>query len=237
MLSLVGWLDGLTALAIVSIGIITGIICIYQSLKLEAKLLGITGMATICAGCSWLGPAMDFLIILITGDNIEPYWLYGLLSYMWTGPVVIFGLYIGSELIAPKQKKIIVSIYAILAVIFEILLFYYILTSPATLITFPPDPHGTALLNTSISITSPVFFFMIFFLASGLIFNGFGFLSKSLQSSGELKKKFLFLSLGWILYIAGGLLDAVFDPGIAIFFIRIGTMTSIVLMYLGIRVK
>ncbi|TFG08109.1 MAG: hypothetical protein EU539_03235 [Promethearchaeota archaeon] len=236
MLSLVGWLDGLTALTVVIFGLIFGLLSFYHSFKLDAKLLGITGLATTSVGFTLLGPAVDFLTILITGKNIEPYWLYGLLSYIWVAPILIFGLYLGAELILPKKKWIILIIYSILSVIFEILLIYYILTDPSEIFDFPPDPRGESLLNSSLVRTSPIFIMMVIFLISGLIFNGFGFLNKSMKSSGELRKKFLYLSLGWILFIVCGALDGVFDPGIAIFFIRIGTILSIVFMYLGVRI-
>ena len=235
MLSLIGWLDGLTALTVVLIGVIIGLISIYKSVKMEAKLLRITGIATLSAGFTLLGPAVDFLTILMTGDNIEPYWLYGLLSYMWSAPLTISGLYVGAELILPDKKKVIIAIFTVLSLIFEVLLFYYTFTNPHLIYEFPPDPQGNALLNTSLVIRSPVFILLLIFLISGLIFNGFGFLNKSFQSSGEIKRKFFYLSLGWILFIVCGALDGLFDPGVAIFFIRTGTMISIILMYLGIK--
>ena len=78
---------------------------------------------------------------------------------------------------------------------------------------------------------------MLVFLISGLVFNGFGFLRKSRQSSGEIKRKFLYLALGWILFIICGALDGLVDPGIYTFFIRFGLIISIIFMYLGVRVK
>jgi len=219
------------------LGISFGNYYFYKSIKLEAKLLGVTGLAILSVGFTLLGPAVDFLIILFTGDNLKPYWLYGLLSYAWSAPITIFGLYIGAELILPKKKWIIVGIYSVLSIIFEILLFYYILTNPSSILVFPENPNGEALLNTSIVTNSPVFILMLVFLISGLIFNGFGFLNKSLQSSGELKRKFLYLSLGWILFIVCGALDGLSDPGVWTFFIRTGTIISIVFMYIGVRVK
>ena len=218
MLSLIGWLDGLTALTVVIIGLTFGLLSFYKSVKLEAKLLGVTGLATISVGFNLLGPAVDFLVIIFTGDNLEPYWLYALLIYAWSAPITIFGRYLGVELILPNKKWIIVGIYAVLSIIFEVLLFYYFLTNPSLIFLFPEDPNGEALLNTSIFTTSPVFILMLIFLIFGLIFKGFGFLNKSFQSSGELKRKFLYLSLVWILFIVCGELDGLFDPGVGIIF-------------------
>ena len=94
---------------------------------------------------------------------------------------------------------------------------------------------GTELLNTSMVLASIAFILMIVFLISGLIFNGFGFLRKSFQSSGILKRHFRLLSLGWFLFTICGALDGVFDPGILTFFTRIGMIFSVSFMYLGAR--
>jgi hypothetical protein len=47
MPSPIGWLDGLTALAFVCVGIFFGSISFYKALKLKASLIGITRLATI----------------------------------------------------------------------------------------------------------------------------------------------------------------------------------------------
>jgi hypothetical protein len=238
MLSPIGWLDGLTALSVVLAGIIFGVLSFYKSIKLNAKLLSVTGLATISVGFILLGPAIDLLIILFTEDNLEPFWLYGLLSYSWTAPITIFGLYIGAELLLPNRKWLIVFSYTGLSIIFEIILFTFSLSNPEAIFRYPEvDPNGSELLNTSINPTSIAFILMLVFLISGLIFNGFGFLKKARQSSGELKRKFYYLSLGWILFIICGALDGLVDPGIYTFFIRFGLIASIIFMYLGVRVK
>ncbi len=235
-LSQLGWLDGGTAFIVVIIATIFGIYALLTAVKLKAKLLGITGLCIISIGYVLLGPATDFMVILITGTNLEPYWLYGLLSYIWTGPVTLFGLYTGAELLAPTKKILILIIYGALVVIFEIILFVFSLTNPEAIFVYPnPLPQGTALLNTSVSLSSIIFILMIVFLTSGLIFNGFGFLNKSIQSTGMIRRKFSYLSLGWFLFIICGALDALIDPGIITFFIRIGTIFSVVFLWLGIR--
>ena len=232
----IGWLDGLTALAVVSVGLIFGIISFYKAIKLKANLLAITGLATISVGFILLGATVDLSFILITGDNLDPVWLYGLLSYTWTAPITIFGLYIGASLLTPKKKILIILIYIALSIVFEIIVFYFSLTNPEVIYRLPEtDPMGTTLLNTSMNPRSIAFILMLIFLISGLIFNGIGFLIKSRGTSGAIKKKFLFLSFGWILFIICGALDGLFDPGFYTFFIRIGIAGSIVLMYLGVK--
>lgn len=237
-LSVNGWLDGSTALAVVLAGLILGSISFYKAIRLKAKLLSITGITIICIGNTLLGPAVDFLFILITTDNLSPYWLYGLLCYVWTGPLVFVGFYVGGELMMPKRKWILLSIYGVGVIIFDYLIFFYSFTNPEAIFNYPvTPPNGTALLNTSVVRTSIIFILMITFLVSGLIFNGFGFLRKAIKASGEIKRKFYYLSFGWIIFILCGALDALLDLPLVLFVIRTGTIVSVILLYFGVRVK
>lgn len=235
-LGLIGFLDGLTALIVVLTGSSFGLFSLYKSIKLKAQLLGISGLCIFCIGFLLLGATVDFLTVLATGNNITQLEIYGFLSYIWAAPLTILGLYIGGELMLPSKKWIIVSIYLILAVIYEVLIIYFTFTSPETIFDFPsPLPNGTALLNTGVQLGSIVFILMVFFLISGLIFNGFGFLNKSIKATGDIRRRFLYLSLGWIIFIICGTFDGLFDPGIITVFVRIAWTVSIVFMHLGIR--
>ena len=70
-LTIIGWLNGITAMGILIFGIIFGIFIIYKSRKIEAKLLFLLGIGNILIALVWLGSCCDFLTILITGRNID----------------------------------------------------------------------------------------------------------------------------------------------------------------------
>ncbi|MHA1803866.1 MAG: hypothetical protein ACTSU4_04970 [Promethearchaeota archaeon] len=57
--------------------------------------------------------------MLIVSDNLEPYWLHGVLSHAFVAPITVFGLYLGAELMAPHQKKLILVISVSLALLFD----------------------------------------------------------------------------------------------------------------------
>ncbi|MHA2006654.1 MAG: hypothetical protein ACXABO_09205 [Promethearchaeota archaeon] len=59
-----------------------------------------------------------------------------------------------------------------------------------------------------------------------LIFLGFGFLRKGLQSSAIIKRDFLLISAGAFIYIIGGVLGGLFPPGIYQIFVRAGMTLS-----------
>ena len=67
-------------------------------------------------GLFYLGQTVDFLTILFTGKNLHPVHLYSILSYMWIPPPLIISMYVGSELITPKNKWFIITVYAVLGI-------------------------------------------------------------------------------------------------------------------------
>jgi hypothetical protein len=151
---------------------------------------------------------------------------------MWFPGVAIFGMYFGAKLIIPNKKWLIFSIYLVLAIIFEIFLFI----DPAGSIEYTnPSTPGVDLINDSLIFESIAGILVLFFLISLLVLDGIGFLRKSIQSTGVIRRKFLLLSLGAFIYIFDGIIDGLFSPGIWLIFIRSAMAVSAVLFYLGVK--
>jgi hypothetical protein len=230
MLDYTGWLDGLSAMGVIISGCFFGFLCIYRSKKLNAKLLTFAGLTILFIGLIYSGPFIDFMSILITGSNLE-FRLYVILAYMWIGPGMLLAMYVGAELMEIEKKLYIIAIYSVLAIIFELFLFFDTMNS----FTFTLDRPGKNLIDASFVIGCPMFIIMVVFLLSVLFFNGIGFLIKSIQSTGILRRRFLFLSLGFIVFVLFGTFDSLVAPGITLFFVRICIMISTWLMYIGLK--
>lgn len=232
-LSTAGWIDGITASGVVLIGCIVGLFFIYKSRKLEAKLLFYLGLLGVLAGLAFLGVFLDFLIVLLTGRNMDkPYGIVGLLSYIWVAPLIVLAIHIGGELLLPKKKWFITSIYIVLMILFEVLLF---LDMRGSFNLTPPSKPGEALIDYNLKLTSYAGFLMIIFIASVIIFLGIGFLIKGIQSTGALRKKFLLLSVGVFLYAVFGFLESLTEPGYLLIIIRIGYISGPIFMYFGLK--
>ena len=119
-----GWLDGLTASGIILSSAIFGLLSLYKSIKLKAKLLSIAGIMIFFVGFLWLGPTVDFLFKLIADNNIEPKQVYVFLSYTSVAPALFFAIYLGSELLMPKYKWLLVGIFVVIGVIFVMFLWF-----------------------------------------------------------------------------------------------------------------
>ena len=234
MLSLIGWLNGLTGSGVVLAGIIIGLYVIYKSKKLNANLLFFVGLTIIFISLLFLGQFVDFLSILFFGMNLSPAYLYALLCYMWVAPAVVSGFIVGSTLIIPERKKLLVGIYTILGIIFE---FFLWLDLDNSFTIKLPDRPGTDIIDISFNRTHPTFILIAFFLISALVFLGIGFAIKAKQAVGELRKNFALLSVGWIIFVITGMLDSLTDPGIGLFIVRIGYQSSSWFFYFSLKEK
>jgi len=210
-----------------------GLFFVYRARKLNANLLLYLGFTYFFAGLVYFGDVLDFVTILITGTNIDnSSGIIGLINWMWFPGAILCAVYIGGELLTPSKKWYVVSIYIILAIIFEIFLFI----DPAGSVTYSnPTVPGEDLINDNLVEDSIVFFIALIFLLSVIIFLGVGFLIRAIQSKGDIRKKFAFLSVAAFVYTVGGILDGLFSPGIILILIRSAMIGSSALFYLGLR--
>ncbi len=235
MLILEGWIDGITASGVVIFGIIFGLFFLYKSRKSGARILTILGLVNILAGLMYLGVFTDFLVVLATRNNLDnTYGLVGILSYIWFAPVMILAIYIGVELLTPKKKWYFMIVIIILSAIFEV---FFILDPMGTFNFVNPKNSGEILIDYNVNMFTPAGIIMAILLLTVLIILGFGFLIKSFQSTGILKKKFFLLSMGSICFCIFGLLEGLTAPGLIlmVIFVRIGYLTSFWLMYFGLK--
>jgi hypothetical protein len=229
-----GWLDGITASLIVFSSVIFGLFSIYKSIKLKAKLLTFAGLVMIFVGFLWLGPTSDFFFKLITDTNISPVVIYVFLSYTWVAPALFFAMYLGGELLIPKYKWVLVGIFIVLGAIFE----FFLWTQPNPGQSFEfieVRPPVDGLIDAGFNKTHPTFIMVAAFLVTSLIFLGIGMAVKAKQATGLLRKKFTYLSIGFIIFVLCGALDSILTLPLAIGVIRVVMATFAVWMYLGLK--
>lgn len=236
MVSEIGILDGATASIIILSSVIFGGLSFYNAKKMGAKLLYYAGAMMIFIGLFWLGPFTEFFSVLLFEANLDPAMLYGILSYVWVAPAIIVAMYLGAELLVPDKKKIIIGVYGILGIIFDILIIFFNNES----FDYPIGPGGTGtpgqdLINGEFIRTFPTFWLVALFLISVLIFESIGFLIKARQATGELRKKFYYLSIGFTVFVVCGALDSILTIPLAIGFIRIIMASFALWMYLGLK--
>ncbi len=229
MVDALGLLDGLTATGIILSASIFALLSLYKSIKLKAKLLTFAALTMLFVGFLWLGPFIDFILVTFTENNITPIELYSLLSYMWVAPVLIFAMYLGGELLIPKRKWILVGVFIILGIIFE----YFLWFQTDQSFTWTLIPGG--LIDASFVRSHPTFLLIALFLVTALVFLGIGFFIKAKQATGDLRRKFFYLGLGFTIFVVVGALDSILTLPVAIGFVRVVMMTFALWMYLGLK--
>jgi len=236
MVLIEGLLDGATSALIVFSSIGFGLFSLFKSIKLRAKLLTIAGITMIFVGFLWLGPTIDFLFILMRWGNIpgDPPTMYALLSYVWVAPALLFAIYLGSELLIPKKKWILFAIYLVLGIAFE----YFLWSDTSNsfrILGVESGFEGEKIIDASFNTGHPTFLLIAIFLVSALFFLGIGFAIKAKQSTGILRKKFIYLSVGFIIFVLSGALDSIIKLNVAVWIIRVVMSSFALWMYLGLK--
>jgi hypothetical protein len=226
-----GLLNGITASLIVFSSVFFGFFSFFKSIKLKAKLLSIAGLVMILVGFLWLGPTIDFFLKLITDTNINPPVIYVFLSYTWVAPALFFAMYLGGELIMPKRKWILVGIFIVLGAVFE----FFLWTQPLQSFDSIAPVFTDDIIDADFNNSHPTFILVAVFLVSVLIFLGIGMAIKAKQATGTLRKKFTYLSIGFIIFVLCGALDSILTLPLAIGVIRVVMATFALWMYLGLK--
>ena len=167
------------------------------------------------------------MLIFTSNNLVNTTGIHGLLSFTSVSIAVISAMKVGSELLTPHKTKMILGIYIVLGIIFE--LFLYLDTLNA--FDFVNNNPGEDLIDSSFVFLHPTFILIVFFLLSTLIFCGIGFLIKSHQSAGKFKLQYYLLGLGLTIFVICGALDALVAPGLWLILIRFGMIVYGWLLY------
>lgn len=234
-----GWIDGITAGAIIITSLLFGLISIIKGVKSSARLLIIAGVNVIIIGSYYLGPFVDFLYFGIMSVHINEI-LYVLLSYSQLFIGVTLISVIGGELIMPEYKQAVIGIMSALGFMYFVYLynswFIFLGGYPFTAFKIEIPSVGSGLLiDASHSPASPIFILVNIFQFFILLFMGCGFLVKAKQSIGDLRKKFAMLGLAFILFYIAALIDSVFGNPLLVTIARCSMCAFAPLIYLGLR--
>jgi len=241
MLSVVGWINGITAIIDLTFGIILGIVIIYQSKKYKAKLLFYAGIMLFSCWLIYLGTIIDFFTILLTGHNLDnTTGIAGILFWIWFPPAMIFGIYVILNLLLSDKKilklekisliQIIISILICASIIVEL----FVILDPFSSFTFSyPSTPGEDLIDVNL-IGIP---FVILIITAIILLPSFviGLNYKGSQLPGVLKKKYLILSFALSFYIPSLTIEAIFNPGIFLIAIRFFMFCCALCWFLGLR--
>jgi len=236
LLSAEGWVNGVLSLIIVFFSIIVGCGFFLNSIKSKIKLLSYAALMILFGWLFLLGNCIDFIAIIFTGTNINlPEEFLVILSFVWVALSGFCSYIYCTAIIMPEKKQLKKIIFTFIIVSYFFYVFFLILDPLGSTTVIYPDPAGNDLIKYYFTLgsLSPTFIFSTVPVYLGLC--GGGFLYKSIQSTGTLKKKYLIISLGIFFYSGFSAMEAIGLSGIFSIIIRIGLFLSVLFWYLGLR--
>jgi len=209
---------------------------VHKARKTNAKLLAWAGLMIILIWTYYLGTFLDFITVLLTGNNIDnTFGLLGSLNWMWPALGSPIQVYFTAELIIPEKKllkRIVTYSYLITMMIALLFLFF----NPSTsFVYYYPINSGEDLIYFHYNFTSPAFYIAFISIIYIIIFVVVGFLIKSFHTTSILRKKYFYSSMAVLICTICKALEALFYLGIVSIFTKIADLIGGVLWYLSLR--
>ena len=232
----IDFLQGILALLFCINGLIIGISILLKYREFKSIVYVYIGIAWLGLAFPWLPDAISFLMILLVNTqlNLYVYFIIGnaflpLFLFLWIAAVCDF--------IYKEKKKLILTIYGILSILFEIVFFFLLITDINQIGQLVPGRAFT--VDFAIIVILLLIVIIISFLAFGVQFG-----RQSLKSSEpEVKLKGKLIIVALVIFSVAAMLDSVIgalgldptDPTLGILFIatRVSLMVSGILFYGG----
>ena len=197
-------ISAVLALVFVSISTIVGILLILKYFKSKDKTLLYVGLTWIIIVEAWMPSAVNLIYMLMVPDGLS-YQVRALIGNLFLPFGLILWTLVFTELVFTKYKKLLLIIFTIFSIVFEIILFYAIITDISLIIIIPSHD-----LNMNYQILWVVFqlIFSVITLVSGLAFSW-----KSIKHDNpEIKLRGKILFIAFVSFLIGALLGIVDLP-------------------------
>ncbi len=195
-------LQGAFTLIFVIISFILGLIIILRYRKYKQIELILVGLTWIFLVSPYWPDAITFILIITTGKELDPL-LYITMGIAFVPPAHFTWMYAIMNFLYRKKKKIVVTLFTIEAIIYEIILFTLLMKNP-DLIAIRVSKFSS---NWSLFVD-----FYLFFSIGMFIITGFLFVRASLRSSNkEIQLKGKILLLAFIIFTIGVTLEVAID--------------------------
>jgi len=224
-LETIEFISGLFSLIIVVISVIVGLKIASKYFEHKQKTFILVGITWIGVVTPWYPSSVSFLLVLITGEALNTL-IYFILGISFTPLFMFVWLTAFTEFLYKDKQKIILLLYSITCVIFEIFFFYFLFV----------DPSQIGELTGPVNVEYKTFvLFYVLFLVIILEITGILFARESLKSDKpEIRLKGKLLILAFLTYAVAGLVDAILPINITtVVIMRLVAISSAILFYGG----
>ena len=215
-------INGTLSLIFVIISAIVGILIILKYPKSKQRTFLFVGLTWIGITSPYWGVSTSLLVGLATGKPITLQ-LYLLLAITLLPLFFFFWMVAFTDLVAKNQQKIILLIFAIDIIIFEIFFLYFVFTNPSEI----GEMQSAVNMRYLSFVRWWVLIHALLFLITGLIFA----IATMKIGTPEMRIKGFFIAIAVISYIVGVCLDILYPVGFVLN--RIILMSSAIEFYFG----
>jgi len=219
------FLNGIFSFIFVIISLVVGFLILIRYVRYKEKIYFFVGATWILISEPWWPSSLSFLVSLSNGVGLDPT-IYFLIGNTLVPLAIALWLIAFTDFLFTEKRKLILSVFAIIGIIFEIMFFTLLLI----------DPVLIGSLNPPVDV-SYNFFMMIFLLIFILIvvISGLLFARLSLKSDDpEVKLKGKLLVIAYIAFFVGALLDSSIRLNeLGIIFVRLTLIASAIFWYGG----
>jgi len=194
------FINGIFSVIFVFISLFVGLIIFLKYFKYKDKIYLYVGTTWMLISCPWWPSSLSFLIALSNGSEGLPEQIYFLLGNVVIPLAIIFWILAFTEFLYTEKRKLLLLIFSIYGLIFEIVLFILLFLNPNLIGTLNPPvdvSYKSFVLGYLLSSVSIVAITGIMFARLSL---------KSKDPEVNLKGKFLVIS--FIAFLIGAILDS-----------------------------
>ncbi len=216
--------NGVLAVVAVSLSIFIATKFFLAYKEHKRKELFLIGFVAIFMSEAWMPVAISFIYYMVT-FNLLPVHAYFFIGYTFLPVGIFIWLIIFTNLVIKNKQEVILVLYAIYIVFYEILLFFFLLTDPSQIgeIKSPVDSSLTLIFNLN------AFGWVAVILSTGIIFA-----RESLQSSDPIiRLKGRLLLFGFLTWSISAIFDGFANTIITLFIVRVILMASVIALYGG----
>jgi hypothetical protein len=227
-------ISGISAFIAVLIASLLGLIVLVKFLKTRQVLIFNFFLCIIFTTSPWWPSGVGYFFWFITGV-ILPYQIYVLIGTVGVPIAILAWLNVYTSTLKLEKKKLVLILYGLLSIFFEIYLFCFLF--------FAPGAPVNSLLGIINDPTNPMDIdfkgFVLVFLGSSIItacITGFHFALNSMKKDEqpEIRWKGRFLFIAFLLFGVSAIFDAIIEMGpVLLVIMRILLVLANFLFYLG----
>ena len=224
------YLNGLSAIAVCFIGYLIGLVALIRNFRKKNKVLPYLAVFGFSIGTFYLDITISFFSVLFTGENQVDPLISGYIAFFAVMPTAITGLHLSLKYFAPKMEKPLLWVIILMTPFYYIMLFGFpLIFGETNLILGGYVDKISLLVKHEARIILWLIVTTLLILSITLLGGGFYNFSRKLE--GNKKKRSLQISIGFIIFGIGNMIDMTLPASELTTIMLVPTRIALVIAY------